>query len=162
MFRFDNADVRRQDRLLDETAARELLRTGEYGVLSMQAAEGGGYGIPLSYVWDGETRIYVHCAPEGRKLRCLDRCAEVSFCVVGRTKVLPSKFTTAYESVVMKCTAHHGLHDAERMSALSLLLSKYCPNDKMVGMQYAEKSFFRTEIIRLDIEEVSAKSKALF
>ena len=48
------------------------------------------------------------------------------------------------------------------MSALSLLLSKYCPNDKMVGMQYAEKSFFRTEIIRLDIEEVSAKSKALF
>ena len=82
--------------------------------------------------------------------------------MVGRTKVIPNKFTTAYESVVMKCTAHHGLHDAERMSALSLLLSKYCPNDKMVGMQYAEKSFFRTEIIRLDIEEVSAKSKALF
>ena len=42
MFRFDNADVRRQDRLLDETAARELLRTGEYGVLARQAAEGGG------------------------------------------------------------------------------------------------------------------------
>ena len=47
MFRFDNADVRRQDRLLDETGARELLRTGGYGVLSMGAAEGGGYGIPL-------------------------------------------------------------------------------------------------------------------
>ena len=54
------------------------------------------------------------------------------------------------------------LHEAERMSALSLLLSKYCPNDKMRGIDYAQKSFHRTEIIRLDIETVSAKSKKAF
>ena len=161
MFRFDNADVRRQDRLLDETAARELLRTGEYGVLSMQAAEGGGYGIPLSYVWDGETRIYVHCAPEGRKLRCLDRCAEVSFCVVGRTKVLPSKFTTAYESVVLQCRAVRGLSPEERMDALRLLLEKYAPEDCVTGMRYAEKSFHRTEILRLEIRPASGKQKKI-
>lgn len=48
------------------------------------------------------------------------------------------------------------------MSALSLFLSKYCPNDKIVGLKYAEKSFTRTEIIRLDIEEVSGKTKNVF
>lgn len=161
--KFNNENIRRQDRTLDEKRAFEILKEGEYGILSMQSEDGqGAYGIPLSYVWDRGNSIYIHCAPIGRKLTCIDRCQQVSFCVVGITKVIPNKFTTAYESVVMKCTAHHGLHDAERMSALSLLLSKYCPNDKMVGMQYAEKSFFRTEIIRLDIEEVSAKSKALF
>ena len=161
MFRFDNADVRRQDRLLAEEAACELLRRGEYGVLSMQAEAGGGYGLPLSYVWDGDARIYVHCAPEGRKLRCLDRCPEVSFCVVGRTEVCPAKFTTAYESVVLACRAVRGLDPEERMDALRLLLEKYAPEDCETGMRYAEKSFHRTEIIRLEILAGSGKAKVV-
>ena len=73
--------------------------------------------------------------------------------------MIPEKFTAAYESVILECTAHRSLHEAERMSALSLLLSKYSPNDKMRGIEYANKSFARTEIIRLDIEKISAKCK---
>ncbi|WP_300725412.1 pyridoxamine 5'-phosphate oxidase family protein [uncultured Bacteroides sp.] len=161
--KFDNSKIRRQDRTLDEAKAFELLKNGEYGILSMQSEDGNGaYGVPVNYVWDRGNSIYLHCAPVGRKLKCIDACENVSFCVVGRTKVIPDKFTTAYESVVLRCTAHHGLHEAERMSALSLLLSKYCPDHKMAGIQYAEKSFPRTEIIRLDIEEVSGKTKDCF
>lgn len=136
---FNNTQVRRQDRLLDETRSFEILKEGEYGILSMRTENGdGAYGIPLSYVWDRGNSIYIHCAPVGRKLNCIDACTNVSFCVVGRTKVIPGEFTTAYESIVLRCTAHHGLHEAERMSALSLFLNKYCPNDKIKGMQYAE------------------------
>ena len=51
--KFTNEQVRRQDRLLDEKRAFEILKEGEYGVLSMQTEDGkGAYGIPLSYVWD--------------------------------------------------------------------------------------------------------------
>ncbi len=158
-FRYDNAAVRRRDRLLDEEAARKLLRRGEYGVLSMVDEEGGGYGIPLSYVWDGTEHIYVHCAPEGRKLRCLDLRPEVSFCVVGETRVCPSKFTTAYESIVVRARAVRGLADEERWRALRLLLEKYAPADCETGMHYAGKSFARTEILRLEILSVSGKCK---
>lgn len=161
--KFDNSKIRRQDRTLNEQRAFEILKEGEFGVLSMQAENGNGaYGIPLSYVWDRGNSIYIHCAPAGRKLECIDRCHNVSFCVIGRTQVIPNKFTTAYESVILHCTAHRSLHEAERMSALSLLLSKYCPDDKIVGLQYAEKSFTRTEIIRLDIIEISGKNKNTF
>lgn len=59
-----NASVRRQDRLLDDERAIELLRESEYGVLSM-VSEGEGYGIPVNYVWDGKNSIFIHCAPEG-------------------------------------------------------------------------------------------------
>ena len=161
MLRFDNAPVRRRDRLLEAEAACELLREGEFGVLSMQAEEGGAYGVPVSYVWDGDERIYLHCAPEGRKLRCLDRCAAVSFCVVGHTKVFPGKFTTAYESVVVSARAVRGLEEEERWSALRLLLGKYAPEDCELGMHYAEKSFARTEILRLEILSISGKSKKI-
>lgn len=156
---YDNERIRRRDRLLQEAEATHLLENGEYGVLSMQAEETGAYGIPVSYVWDGRSAIYIHCAPEGRKLRCLERCDRVSFCVVGTTRVLPDKFTTEYESIVLSCRAFLGPDERERRHALSLLLDKYSPLDKETGLGYAEKSFHRTRIIRLDIESWSGKAK---
>ena len=82
---YQNDSVRRQDRLLDQPEATELLRRGEYGILCMQRPEGGGYGVPLNYVWDEADAIYIHCAPEGRKLHCLRECDRVTFCIVGKT-----------------------------------------------------------------------------
>lgn len=158
---YHNDKVRRQDRLLDEAKATELLLRGEYGTLSMSCPDEGAYGIPVNYVWDGDQSLYVHCAPVGRKLQCMEKEPRVSFCVVGKTNVLSDKFTTEYESIVLQCTAHRGLSDAERMKALSLLLDKYSPHDKAVGMKYAEKSFHRTEIIRLQVTEWSGKCKRM-
>ena len=75
---YDNSAVRRQDRLLDEARARDLLAGGRFGVLSLVDGD-GAYGIPVNYVWDGDDSLYVHCAPDGRKLRCIDRRDRVSF-----------------------------------------------------------------------------------
>lgn len=158
---YDNSSVRRQDRLLDESAARDLLRRGEYGILSLVRPDGTAYGLPISYAWDDAEALYLHCAPEGEKLRSLAHCAALSFCVVGRTRVEPGRFTTAYESIILACRASVGLSVDERMRALELLLAKYCPDDTVVGQQYAEKSFSRTEIIRLEILRWSGKSKRI-
>lgn len=153
--------VRRQDRLLNEEEARKLLQEGEYGVLSMQTLEGGAYGMPVNYAWDGHSYLYLHCAPEGHKLRCIARNERVSFCVVGRTRVIPDKFTTDYESIVLSCIAQLVTDDEERMKALELLLDKYSPDDKTAGMKYARQSFSRTAIIRLDINQWSGKTKRI-
>jgi len=158
---YSNATIRRQDRLLDEPSARILLKTGEYGVVSMCCEPDGVYGLPMSYVWDGEKTIYLHCAPEGRKLRCIQKNNRVSFCVIGRTNVLSHKFTTEYESVVLACRAEMNLPADIRINALSLFIDKYSPNDKMAGMNYANQSFNRTEIIRLEVETWSGKSKSV-
>lgn len=157
--KYTNESIRRQNRLLEEEKAIALLESGEYGVLSMQAEEDGAYGVPVNYVWNKDHSIYIHCAPEGRKLRCIKHCNRVSFCVVGKTHVISNQFTTEYESVVLKCQDHIGLNEEERMHALHLLIDKYSPDDKVTGAKYAEKSFHRTEIIRLDITEASGKCK---
>lgn len=159
--KYSNENVRRQDRVLDEQSAEKLLREGEYGVLSMPDPLHGAYGIPVNYVWDGKDSVYIHCAPEGRKLRLLDDDSRVSFCVVGRTKPVPDKFTTEYESIVLQCTARRGLPPEERMLALELIVDKYSPGFRETGRKYAEGSFGRTEVIRLDIGEWSGKCKKL-
>jgi len=157
--RYDNSNVRRQDRLLEEKRAIELLRTSEYGTLSLIDEYGLPYGIPVNYVWDGKDSLYIHCAPEGRKLRALALHPDVSFSIVGRVNLLPSQFTTEYESIILKGSARTGLPEEERMHALVLLVEKLSPNDIEIGKKYAQKSFFRTEIIRMDVTEFSGKTK---
>ena len=157
--KYTTQHIRRQDRLLEEDNAVRLLRNGEFGILSLLAEGNVPYGIPINFVWDGKSSIYIHCAPEGKKLQCLEICPQVSFCVVGKTKVISNKFTTGYESIVLQGKAYTGLSTEERMQALTLLLDKYSPEDKVIGLKYAEKSFHRTEIIRIDIEEWSGKCK---
>lgn len=156
---YSNEKIRRQDRLLDEQSATKLLIDGEYGVLSMRTEDEGVYAVPVSYVWDGKSSIYFHCAIEGKKLRSIEFYNAVSFCIVGKTNVISNKFTTEYESIIIDCKATKNLPVDERMEALELLLSKYSPNDKPTGMDYARESFHRTEIVRLDIDKWSGKRK---
>lgn len=161
---YTNDNVRRQDRLLDETSAMDLLKNGEYGVLSLIESsddQSGAYGIPLNYVWDGGQYLYFHCAPEGHKLDCIATNPKGSFCIIGRTNVISAKFTTAYESIILRGEIQRGLSSEEKMKALELILRKYSPNDEEVGLKYAEKSFHRTEILRLDIRDISGKTKQI-
>lgn len=156
---YDNKAVRRQDRLLDEERAQELLRTAEYGVLSMADSEGHPYGLPLNYVWDGDSTLYVHCAPEGKKLHILAANPHASFCVVGRTHLLPSHFTTEYESIVLEGCASLVENEEEKRCALRLLIEKLAPNDVEAGLRNIEKSLHRTAIIRMEVKQWSGKRK---
>ena len=156
---YSNQNVRRQDRLLDEPSSKELLKNAKYGVLSMTSENEGVYAVPISYAWDGAQSIYFHCAPEGRKLRCLAISNRVTFTIVGSQKVIPEMFTTLYESILLEGYASTSLSEDEKMKALELLIDKYSPEFKEKGMQYSEKSFDRTEVIKLRIERWSGKSR---
>lgn len=156
--KYVNDRIRRQDRLMDEERAIELLRDGEYGVLSM-VSEDMGYGIPVNFVWDGKNSIYIHCAPEGRKLVAVEQNPKVSLCVIGKVNLLPRNFTTEYESAIFFGEAHIHLSEEEKMHALHLLIDKLSPNFKELGDKYAHMSFHRVEIIRVDFSEFSGKRK---
>jgi hypothetical protein len=158
---YNNSSVRRQDRLLDIETAKMLLKNAEYGILSMQSLNDGPYGIPVNFVWDNKKSIYIHCAPQGRKLMFLNQCNKVSFCIVGNTNVISNQFTTEYQSIIIEGTANIHLDKNKRTKALELIVEKYSPNDKEVGMKYIQKSFHRTQIIRIDIEKWSGKSKSI-
>ena len=64
----------------DNKRIYEILKEGEYGILSMVADNGdNAYGVPLNYVWDRGNSIYIQCSPVGKKLRCIDANHNVSF-----------------------------------------------------------------------------------
>lgn len=151
-------EIRRKDRIWDNESARELLEKSEYGILSVCAPEGYGYGIPLNYILEGDS-LYFHCAPEGHKLDAVRTNDRVSFCVVGNTQVIPGKFTTNYASVIVFGHMTIVENDEERLHALRLLVGKYSADFREVSERYIAGSFGRTAILRLDIEHLSGKTK---
>ena len=155
--RYDCHDIRRQDRLLDESRARGLLQVGEYGVLSM-ATEQGGYGVPINYVLVGDT-LYLHCAPEGRKLRAIGANERVSFCVVGHSRVVSEHFTTEFESVIAHGRARVVEAEDERRMALKAIVDKYSAEYAEEGFAAIERSLHRTAVIAVKIESYSGKVK---
>lgn len=155
--RYDCKDIRRQDRVLDEERARELLRDGEYGLLSI-ASEQGGYGVPINYALVDST-IYLHCAPEGRKVRDIGHDARVSFCVVGDKHIVPEDFTTEYESVIAFGRAHIVASDDERRMALRAIVEKYAPQHLDEGLKAIDRSLHRTTVIAITIDRFSGKCK---
>ena len=87
--------MRRSDRETDPDTAINLLSKCEFGVLSTVDEGKQPYGIPVNYVHHNNS-IFFHCAKAGYKLDNIKYNPKVSFCVVGRTKILPSEFSTEY------------------------------------------------------------------
>ncbi len=149
--------VRRKDREISRIEAIKILETAEYGVLSSVSEDEQPYGIPLSYVYKDDT-LYFHCAVAGQKLDNIAHNSKVSFCVVGRTTILPDKFGTEYESTVLFGRAVE-IHGIERDNALVWLLEKYCSDYVAEGLKYIELKNKATKVIKIEISHCSGKAR---
>jgi len=95
----NHKELRRKDRAaMPDEETRELLRSTEYGVLSILDDE-GVYGLPIYFAMEGDS-LYFHSEPVGRKIDALAGNPRISFCVVGESEVLQEKFSTRYRSVI--------------------------------------------------------------
>jgi 4-oxalocrotonate tautomerase family enzyme len=150
-------ELRRKERALNEPEARELLGRGEYGILSTRDPDGRPYGIPLSYCFINDA-VYFHCAVEGRKLEDIAADSRVSFCVVGKTEVLPDQFATRYESVIISGRATE-VFDEEKQLALEGLLVKYCAGYRLPGLDYIADKLGLTKVFKVGIEELCGKAR---
>jgi uncharacterized protein len=149
--------IRRADRALTDEQAIEILQQGEYGVLSTVSPDGQPYGVPVSFCY-ANNALYFHCAVEGRKLDNLAANPRVSFCVVGETEVLPDKFATRYESVIVFGSASELTGD-EKHTGLTELLKKYSADFMEKGEKYINSDIEKTRVFKIEIEALSGKAR---
>ena len=150
-------ELRRKDREMTGPEARGLLERGEYGVLSTRGPDGAPYGIPLNYCVINGT-IYVHCSVEGRMLENIAADGRVSFCVVGKTEVLPDQFATRYESAVISGMATE-VYKEKKQLALEGLLAKYSTEYRLEGLKYIRAKSERTRVFRIGIDSICGKAR---
>ena len=155
---YETTNLRRKDRALPETDARLILHEEEYGVLSLQAPEGGGYGVPLNYAWNGADSLYLHCAGEGFKLSCLQAQPKASFVIIRNHSILPEKFSTAYESVILQGECSIVTAETEKRAALQLMIQKLTPGETARGAAYIDRALAATTVLRFSINSFCGKA----
>jgi nitroimidazol reductase NimA-like FMN-containing flavoprotein (pyridoxamine 5'-phosphate oxidase superfamily) len=149
--------MRRKDRRITHAETFSILEKGEYGILSTVSSNHEPYGVPINYCLINEC-LYFHCALEGRKIDNMNHNPKVSFCVVGKTEVLPDKFGTKYESCIVHGAASESFGN-EKQLALEGLIRKYSENYIPEGLRYIEKLKDKTRVFKIQIDSISGKAR---
>lgn len=147
--------MRRFKQLLAEQASKEILNNATNGVLSLVDSDGVPYGVPLSFVYDGDKCVYFHSAVKGHKMECVEANGRCSFCVVGQDAIMPEEFTTYFRSVIVKGAIHVVTSRDEMLKGLSLLCGKYSPG--IDSDAEISKCIGHVSVLRLDIDSMTGK-----
>lgn len=142
---------------MDDATMNQLLRDGEYGILSTVGPDLYPYGVPMNYVYL-DNAIYFHGASEGHKHENIKSNDKVSFCIIGRTNVIAEKFTTNYESIIVfgDITSATG---EEKLKALFAMVEKYSPTYSEKGKDILVKMSDKIKVLKLNVKHISGKIK---
>ena len=150
-------EMRRKKQQLTQEETMVILREGTSGVLSLTGDEGCPYGVPLSYVYDGD-KLYFHCAKEGHKIDAIRKNPKASFCVIAQDEIVPEKYTTCYRSVIAFGSVRILENEGEKRRAIEELALKYAPEDSEENRQnYIEKDWEPLCMLEMTVEHLSGK-----
>ena len=135
--------------------AVKILNGCTNGVLSLVDTDGEAFGVPISYVYDGCNRLYLHSASSGRKIDCVKADSRCSFCVVSQDNIVPEEFTTYFRSVIVAGKIKILTDIEEIRQGLVMLSDKYCPG--IDPAKEIDKFINAVKVLRIDIDSITGK-----
>jgi len=120
--------LRRKDReITDQKWIEEILEEGKVCSLSL-CRDNEPYVVPMHYAWkDGF--IYLHSAPEGKKVDIAKENPRVSFCIVPEWKIIegptPCDWTTHYRSIIGSGVVEFVENETEKRKALTIFVEHF-------------------------------------
>lgn len=151
--------MRRKDREVTSTEwMEELLRRGEWLVLSMADTDGMPYSVPINYGYS-DGALILHGATEGKKIDILRRNPRVCFQLTLDAEVIrhetnPAAFGMKFKSVSGSGIAEFIEDPAEKRKALAKLVAHFDGPEGFIP----DKLLAATAVIRVKIEEMTGKS----
>lgn len=149
--------MHKASRQLSDAETMEILKKGDHGTLSVQGDDGYPYATPINYiVVDG--KVYLHSAPYGYKIECLQRSPKCCFSAIISAQIIPSKITAAFESVILTGTAVFVTDQAEKRTVLENFVTQKHPGYEELGFKMIDKQIDKTAVIRLDPVSLTGKA----
>jgi nitroimidazol reductase NimA-like FMN-containing flavoprotein (pyridoxamine 5'-phosphate oxidase superfamily) len=156
--------MRRKDKEISEIG--ELHRIlDEASVLRLaMVEEGRPYVVPLTFAREGDD-LWIHCAAEGRKVRCLGRdpavCVEVDRfgdLVRGSDDDPCTGWTVTYESVIGFGEAQVVDDESEKVRGLTAIMRKFSGRDEWA---FSTDGLSETTVIRVHVASLTGKRSGL-
>lgn len=152
--------MRRKDREMDENFALGIVDKCEYAVLSMIDNRGEPYCVPVNIAREGQN-IFFHCAREGKKIDAMRKNPEVCIACIGDTCRAKHKFTTEFESAIIRGRAEEIFGDEEKIQVLRLICERHTPTNMQNFDSAVSKSLVLTSIWKVTIHSISGKRNEL-
>lgn len=149
--------MRRQEKeILDSNIIGEILEKSlicRLGLVDNDEA----YIVPVNYAYD-DGKIYIHSAPEGRKIRLIKNNNIVSFEAELSFEIIKGKsacqWSAKYRSVTGRAVITIEDDPASKKHGMDLIMKKYGAG---TGLVYDEESLSRLLILKLEIISVTGK-----
>lgn len=147
--------MRRFRQQIPEEEAKDILKQATNGVLCLTDYDDRPYGVPMSFIYDGDRTIYFHCGKMGRKIDCVKENPNACFTVIDQDEIHPEEFTTYFRSVITEGKIEIIEDRRQMIESLRLLSTKYSPG--IDCEPEIEKGIDRVMILKLTIESITGK-----
>ena len=148
-------EMRRAKQALTADECVRILQEGTSGVLALCGDDAYPYAVPMSYAY-ADGCLYFHSALAGHKVDAINGHDKASFCVISQDNVMPEKYTTSYQSVIV--FGRIAILEGEEARAGAMLIGqKYAPGADEKTAEYVEHDMGRMNVIRLRIEHLTGK-----
>ena len=155
--------MRRKDReIIEQKKQRTIVENAETVRIAF-AVGNEPYIVAMSYgfVWDDTLKLYLHCAREGKKIEMLQQNNRVCFQMEADTILvidrLACRWGMNYSSIIGRGRLSIVTNEEERVFGLNQLMKNY--GKKGGNSHFAAEILQNTFVLRLDVEEITAKEK---
>ena len=150
---------RAKQEIRDKAVLEEILAGSEICRLSMIDGE-LPYIIPVNYGYS-EGYIYIHSAPEGKKIELLKQNKQVCFEVEGTVEIVKGDeacdWTTRYQSVVGYATVEILSDEQSKQKGLEVIMAQHGAHELV---KFNARNLERMVILKLRITSVSGKQSS--
>jgi len=150
--------MRRQDKALAERAAIDrIIREAPYCHLAC-SLDDRPYLIPISFGYDGQA-VYVHTAPEGRKIDIFQANPRVCLAFVSQSELVrhprrACKWSYAYTSALAEGRIQEISGPEEKLAALNLIMVQYSGRE----WDFKDSDLSGMRVWKIPLERVSGKT----
>lgn len=138
-----------------------ILQEGTSGVLALAEEGAYPYAVPVNYLYQKD-RIYFHGAKSGQKIELIRKNPKASFCVIGREKIVPEKYTTLYQSVIAFGRIRIVEEEAEKRAAITQFTARFCPGDENGIQKEIAREWEILTVFVMEVEHMTGKQAMEF
>lgn len=149
--------MRRQDRQIhDKSIINEILNKSDVCRIGF-AVDDQPYIVPVNYVYRDDS-IFIHSASEGKKIELIKRNNNVCFEIELDSHVIKDNiacnWTTKYRSIIGYGKMSIIADKLEKIKGLNMLMGKF---GEAKEYEYKDESLEKVVVLRIDIEDITAK-----
>ena len=147
---------RKEKQIYDKSIIDEILTESHVCRIGF-SANNQPYIVPVNYGYTDNT-IFIHSAPEGKKIDLIKQNNNICFEIELDSYIIkdnvPCNWTTKYRSIIGYGKISIITDNTEKIKGLNLIMGKY---GMAGGCKYQDELLERIIILRIDIEDITAK-----